>query len=247
MGTGQTRAPSTAAARVLVVDNDPTSRALLAAALPLAGFEVHTVTDGASAQRIVRQLDPGLVIMDVELPGMDGFALTRQWRRTGQLVPVVFLTARDTTEDKVTGLSAGGDDYLTKPFNLEELVARVRAILRRTCDTGAADSGVLAYADLELDQDSREASRAGHRVDLSCTEFTLLQYLMRHRGRVVSKSQILEDVWQGDWDRSPNVVETYISYLRRKVDGITTEDGSPLTPLIHTRRGVGYLLRQASS
>jgi two-component system OmpR family response regulator len=243
----QTRATTAPQARLLVVDNEPTIRRLLAAALPLAGFEVHTATDGLGALRVARQVDPDLLVMDLTLPGMDGFTVTRQLRRSGQRVPVLFLTARDTTQDKVTGLTVGGDDYLTKPFSLDELVARIRAILRRTRSSADLTANVLAYADLELDQDTREVTRAGRHLDLSPTEFTLLQYLMRNRGRVLSKTQILEHVWQCEWERSPNVVETYISYLRRKVDNVTNKDGSTVLPLIHTRRGVGYVLLQKPS
>jgi two-component system OmpR family response regulator len=233
-------------ARLLVVDDEPNIRELLATSLRFAGFEVHTAADGAAALRVARQLELDLVVLDVMLPDMDGFAVTRRLREKGQHVPVVFLTARDDTQDKVTGLTVGGDDYVTKPFSLEEVVARIRAVLRRTQPDADLSSSVLTYADLELDEDSHEVTRGGRVVELSPTEFKLLRYLMLNPGRVLSKTQILDHVWQYEWGGDANIVESYISYLRRKVDNVNAPDGTPVTPLIHTKRGVGYMLRQPS-
>ncbi len=234
----------------MVVDDEPNIRELLATSLRFAGFEVHSAADGASALRLVRQVDPDLVVLDVMLPDMDGFTLTRRLREKGQHVPVVFLTARDDTSDKVTGLTVGGDDYVTKPFSLEEVVARIRAVLRRTRPGEEdADEATLRYADLELDDDGHEVRRAGRTIDLSPTEFKLLRYLMLNAGRVLSKTQILDHVWQYDWGGDANIVESYISYLRRKIDAATPgplSDGVGVVvpvPLIHTKRGVGYVLR----
>lgn len=239
--TGPTEGPE---ARLLVVDDEPNIRELLATSLRFAGFEVHAAADGATALRLARQVEPDLVVLDVMLPDMDGFAVTRRLREKGQHVPVLFLTARDDTSDKVTGLTVGGDDYVTKPFSLEEVVARIRAVLRRTRPDIELDTSVLRYADLELDEDSHEVRRAGRTIDLSPTEFKLLRYLMLNPGRVLSKSQILDHVWQYDWGGDANIVESYISYLRRKIDAAPGPDGAALQPLIHTKRGVGYLLRQ---
>ena len=233
-------------ARLLVVDDEPNIRELLATSLRFAGFEVHTAADGAAALRVARQLELDLVVLDVMLPDMDGFAVTRRLREKGQHVPVVFLTARDDTQDKVTGLTVGGDDYVTKPFSLEEVVARIRAVLRRTQPDADLSTSVLTYADLELDEDSHEVTRGGRVVELSPTEFKLLRYLMLNPGRVLSKTQILDHVWQYEWGGDANIVESYISYLRRKVDNVNAPDGTPVTPLIHTKRGVGYMLRQPS-
>jgi len=233
-------------ARLLVVDDEPNIRELLATSLRFAGFEVHAAADGGSALRLARDLEPDLVVLDVMLPDMDGFTVTRRLREKGRHVPVLFLTARDDTADKVQGLTVGGDDYVTKPFSLEEVVARIRAVLRRTSAAAVDDSNVIRYADLELDEDSHEVRRAGREIDLSPTEFKLLRYLMLNAGRVLSKTQILDHVWQYDWGGDANIVESYISYLRRKVDTLTGPDGERLPPLIHTKRGVGYLLRSAS-
>ena len=229
-----------------MVDDEPNIRELLATSLRFAGFEVHAAGDGATALRLVKQVNPDLVVLDVMLPDMDGFTLTRRLREKGHHVPVVFLTARDDTSDKVTGLTVGGDDYVTKPFSLEEVVARIRAVLRRTRPgDDVADDATLRYADLELDDDGHEVRRAGRTIDLSPTEFKLLRYLMLNAGRVLSKTQILDHVWQYDWGGDANIVESYISYLRRKIDAPQAgadDDAAPL-PLIHTKRGVGYVLR----
>ena len=235
-----------AEARLLVVDDEPNIRELLATSLRFAGFEVHAAADGRTALRMARELEPDLLVLDVMLPDMDGFTVTRRLREKGQHMPVLFLTARDDTSDKVQGLTVGGDDYVTKPFSLEEVVARIRAILRRTAPLDDAASNVPRYADLELDDDSHEVRRAGQEIELSPTEFKLLRYLMVNAGRVLSKTQILDHVWQYDWGGDANIVESYISYLRRKVDSVTGPDGEKLPPLIHTKRGFGYLLRSTS-
>jgi two-component system OmpR family response regulator len=192
--------------------------------------------------RLAREVQPDLMVLDVMLPDMDGFTVTRRLRETGQHVPVLFLTARDETADKVAGLTVGGDDYVTKPFSLEEVVARIRAVLRRTGGERHDDAAVLRYADLELDEDSHDVRRGGRPVDLSPTEFKLLRYLMLNAGRVLSKAQILDHVWEYDWGGDGNIVESYISYLRRKIDA-PAGDGPAPVPLIHTKRGVGYVLR----
>lgn len=224
-------------AKLLVVEDEPNIRELLSTSLRFAGFEVHTAGDGATALRLAETQRPDLLVLDVMLPDMDGFAVTRRLRDQGRQMPVVFLTARDATDDKVTGLTVGGDDYVTKPFSLEEVVARIRAVLRRTSGPSGADVGRLSFADLELDEDSREVRRTGRAVDLSPTEFKLLRYLMLNPNRVLSKSQILDHVWDYDFRGESGIVESYISYLRRKVDADSA------VPLIHTRRGVGYVLR----
>jgi len=241
-----TAAPHTPEARLLVVDDEPNIRELLATSLRFAGFEVHAAADGGAALRLAKQVQPDLLVLDVMLPDMDGFTVTRRLRDKGQHVPVLFLTARDDTADKITGLTVGGDDYVTKPFSLEEVVARIRAILRRTQAGEVASASLLTYEDLELDEDSHEVRRAGQVVDLSPTEFKLLRYLLLNPGRVLSKAQILDHVWQYDWGGDANIVESYISYLRRKVDQVQRPDGTKVTPLIQTKRGVGYMLRKPS-
>jgi two-component system OmpR family response regulator len=223
-----------AEARLLVVDDEPNIRELLTASLRFAGFEVVPAADGAQALTLADQHRPDLVVLDVMLPDMDGFTVTRKLRERGRDMPILFLTARDETGDKVQGLTIGGDDYVTKPFSLEEVVARIRAVLRRV---GAeADSGRLVFHDLELDEDSHEVRRAGAPVELSPTEFKLLRYLLLNPNRVLSKSQILDHVWAYDFHGESGIVESYISYLRRKIDVVDPA-------LIHTKRGVGYVLR----
>ncbi|MFD6141872.1 response regulator transcription factor [Promicromonospora sp. NPDC060271] len=233
---------ATPEARLVVVDDEPNIRELLSTSLRFAGFEVHAAADGNGALQLVRDVEPDLVVLDVMLPDMDGFTVTRRMRATGRHTPVVFLTAKDDTQDKVQGLTVGGDDYVTKPFSLEEVVARIRAVLRRTGVPTPEEEAVLHVGDLEMDEDSHEVRRAGVEVDLSPTEFKLLRYLMLNSGRVLSKAQILDHVWQYDWGGDANIVESYISYLRRKIDTLEV-DGETLPPLIHTKRGVGYLLR----
>ena len=219
--------------RILVVDDEPRITDLVAMALRYEGFEVATAGTGRAGLKLVEEFRPALVVLDVMLPDMDGFAVTERLAVDRVKVPVLFLTARDAVEDKVRGLTLGGDDYVTKPFSIEELVARIRALLRRT--DPVAESGPLVFVDLELDEETHEVRRAGTTVDLTATEFRLLRYLMQNAPRVLSKAQILDHVWQYDFGGDANIVETYVSYLRRKVDGIGP-------PLIHTVRGVGYRL-----
>ncbi len=224
--------------RLLVVDDEPNIRELLGASLRFAGFDVRTAGSGAEALAEAKSNRPDLVVLDIMLPDMDGFEVLRRLRSDGSTLPVVFLTARDATEDKVTGLTLGGDDYVAKPFSLEEVVARIRAVLRRT-DGAATESGRLVVADLELDEDAHEVRRAGRSVSLSPTEFKLLRYLMLNAGRVLSKAQILDHVWEYDFAGESAIVESYISYLRRKVDVAEPK-------LLHTVRGIGYVLRPGS-
>ena len=233
-------------ARLLVVDDEPNIRDLLASSLRFAGFEVVTAADGNGALKAAQAegAEPDLIVLDVMLPDMDGFTVARRLRERDVTTPILFLTARDDMADKVQGLTVGGDDYVTKPFGLEEVVARIRAILRRTRAVEGEDDGILKVADLILDEDAHEVHRAGVEVDLSPTEFKLLRYLMLNAGRVVSKAQILDHVWEYDWNGDAAIVESYISYLRRKVDQIEGRDGKPVAPLIQTRRGVGYMLRE---
>lgn len=229
---------TTPEARLLIVEDEPNIRELLATSLKFAGFEVATAGDGTTALAEAEQWGPDLVVLDVMLPDMDGFTVTRRMRATGRHVPVLFLTARDSVEDKIKGLTVGGDDYVTKPFSLEEVIARIRAVLRRTGGaTGQDEGATLRFEDLTLDEDTYEVRRAGRLVELSPTEFKLLRYLMVNANRVVSKTQILDHVWDYDFRGEAGIVESYISYLRRKIDV------EPALPLIHTKRGVGYVLR----
>jgi len=222
-------------ATVLIVDDEEYIRDLVSSAMRIAGFEVRSANDGHAALTAVSSQHPDLVILDVGLPGVDGFEVCRRMRDEGDATPVIFLTARDANEDKVSGFTKGGDDYVTKPFSLEELVARVRAVLRRSRESEPTSR--LRYEDLELDEDTMRVTRGDRQVKLSPTEFKLLRYLLLNRERVVSKSQILDHVWQYDFDGNASVVENYISYLRKKVD-----EGN--TPLLHTVRGFGYVLRR---
>jgi two-component system OmpR family response regulator len=234
-------------ASLLVVDDEPNIRELLSASLRFVGFKVVSAATGADALAAVARERPDLVVLDVMLPDMNGFAVVRRLReeagphpRTGadDRLPVLFLTAKDGVEDKISGLTAGGDDYVTKPFSLEELIARIRAILRRT--GGGSDDGRLVAGDLELDTVGHQVLRGGQPVSLSPTEFKLLAYLMANADRVVSKLQILDHVWAYDFGGDLSIVESYISYVRRKVD--SGADGA--AKLIHTVRGVGYVLRR---
>ncbi|MGN6523351.1 MAG: response regulator transcription factor [Actinomycetes bacterium] len=228
----------TAEARLLVVDDEPNIVELLSASLRFSGFEVATARTGTEALKVYKEFEPDLLVLDVMMPGVDGFDVVRRLRSEGRRTPVLFLTAKDATEDKVTGLTLGGDDYVTKPFSLEEVVARIRAILRRHGLTeDVSDTGRLTYADIELDDDTHEVWKAGELIQLSPTEFNLLRYFLQNASRVVSKAQILDHVWHYDFGGDANVVESYVSYLRRKVD--TTEPR-----LLHTIRGVGYTLRK---
>jgi two-component system OmpR family response regulator len=221
--------------RLLLVDDEENLRSMLEAALRHTGFDVHPVATGRDALDAVPSVRPDLIVLDVMLPDLDGFEVCRRLRSDGEHTPVLFLTARDGTEDKVRGLTLGGDDYLVKPFSLDELVARVNAVLRRA---GLAKPGSrLQCADLEMDDDAHRVTRAGVDVSLSPTEYNLLRYLLVNQGRVVSKAQILDHVWQYDFGGDGGVVETYIGYLRRKIDNVEPR-------LIQTIRGVGYSLRQ---
>ena len=225
-------------ARVLVVDDEPNIVELLSASLRFVGFDVATAADGVQALDVARSFRPDLLVLDVMMPGMDGFGLLRRLRDDGVRSPVLFLTARDSVEDKITGLTLGGDDYVTKPFSLEEVVARIRSVLRRSGALAELPSSSrMTFADIELDDDTHEVWKAGEPVGLSPTEFTLLRYLMINAGTVLSKPRILDHVWNYDFGGEVNVVESYVSYLRRKID--TTEPR-----LLHTLRGVGYVLRQ---
>jgi two-component system OmpR family response regulator len=224
-----------AEATVLVVDDEEYIRDLVTSSLRLAGFTARAVPDGSQAFAALERDRPDLVILDVRLPGMDGFEVCRKLRADGNEVPVIFLTARDTPEDRLSGFTKGGDDYVTKPFSLEELIARVRAVLRRG-RPAAGRGGSLSYADLVLDEETMRVTRAGKPIRLSPTEFKLLRYLLLNAERVLSKAQILDHVWQYDFNGKSGVVENYISYLRKKIDVVEP-------PLIHTVRGFGYVLR----
>ena len=223
-------------AQLLVVEDEPNILELLAASLRYAGFEVISASAGTEAVQAAQRYRPDLIVLDVMLPDMDGFDVVRRLRGGGDRIPVVFLTARDAMDDKIRGLTLGGDDYVTKPFSLEEVIARIRAVLRRTRGDGAEPTPRLKFADLELDEDSHEVWRAGQPVQLSPTEFKLLRYFMGNANRVLSKMQILDHVWDYDFRGDTGIVESYVSVLRRKVD--STEPR-----LIHTLRGVGYVLR----
>jgi two-component system, OmpR family, response regulator len=229
---------TTPEARVLVVDDEDNIVELLSVSLKFQGFEVHTAKNGPAALDLAREVKPDAVILDVMMPGMDGFGVLRRLRADGIDAPALFLTARDSLQDKIAGLTLGGDDYVTKPFSLEEVVARLRVILRRT-GKGVTEprDARLAFADIELDEDTHEVWKAGTPVSLSPTEFTLLRYFVINAGTVLSKPKILDHVWRYDFGGDVNVVESYVSYLRRKID--TGEKR-----LLHTLRGVGYVLRE---
>jgi two-component system OmpR family response regulator len=224
-------------ARLLVVEDEPNILELLSGSLRFAGFDVETATNGGEAVQAAQRHRPDLIVLDVMLPDFDGFDVVRRLRSGGTRTPVVFLTARDAVEDRIKGLTLGGDDYVTKPFSLEEVLARIRAVLRRSRMGAAAEpSPRLTFADLELDEESHEVWRGGGSVMLSPTEFKLLRYLMANAGRVLSKAQILDHVWNYDFRGDAGIVESYVSALRRKVDNTEPR-------LIHTLRGVGYVLR----
>ena len=229
--------PDSSNHRILVVDDESSISDLISTSLRFVGFEVRTAATGSEALRVAEEFKPHAVVLDVMLPDLDGFEVCRQMRSEGLNIGVLFLTAKDGMEDKVAGLTIGGDDYMTKPFSLEELVARLRALLRRIgvveIDT---DDEKIRFADLELDEATHEVRRAGQLLEMSPTEFQLLRYLLINADRVVSKSQILDHVWQYDFRGDAGIVETYISYLRKKIDTFDP-------PLIHTVRGVGYRLR----
>src|SRR4051812_21715649 len=221
--------------RILVVDDEPNIVDVVAMALRFQGFAVDSAGTGADAVAAVSAFRPDLIVLDVMLPDMEGFEVARRLGAQQARVPIIFLTARDATEDKIRGLTIGGDDYVTKPFSLEELVARVRTILRRAGLT-EPESNRLVFEDLELDDDAHEVTRAGRLVELTATEYRLLRYLMLNPRRVLTRAQLLEHVWDYDFGGDARVLETYVSSLRKKVDKLGP-------PLIHTVRGVGYALR----
>ncbi len=229
---------NTARQRILVVDDEPSIVDAVSTALRYVGFEVREATNGRVALVTAQESPPDLIVLDVMLPDLDGFEVTRRLRQDGVKVPVLFLTAKDSVEDRVAGLGVGGDDYVVKPFSLAEIVARVRAVLRRTY--GEEDERQLKFADVVLDEDTREVWRAGTPLRLTATEFNLLRFFMLNPRRVVSKPQILDHVWHYDFGGESNVVETYVSYLRRKLDQLGP-------PLIETIRLVGYALREQRS
>ncbi|MEU2432306.1 response regulator transcription factor [Streptomyces sp. NPDC007861] len=236
-GRADLRRPDGGPVRVLVVDDEASLTELLSMALRYEGWQVRSAGDGAGAVRSARGFRPDAVILDMMLPDMDGLAVLSRLRRELPDVPVLFLTAKDAVEDRIAGLTAGGDDYVTKPFSLEEVVARLRGLIRRSGAAAAVRSeSLLVVGDLTLDEDSHEVTRGGVSIHLTATEFELLRYLMRNPRRVLSKAQILDRVWSYDFGGQANVVELYISYLRRKID-------AGRSPMIHTRRGAGYLIK----
>ncbi|MFI6640314.1 response regulator transcription factor [Streptomyces sp. NPDC050504] len=229
--------PDGSPVRVLVVDDEAPLSELLSMALRYEGWQVRSARDGAGAVRAARDFRPDAVVLDVMLPDMDGLSVLGRLRADDAGVPVLFLTAKDAVEDRIAGLTAGGDDYVTKPFSLEEVVARLRGLIRRSGGAGPRASGSrLAVGDLVLDEDSHEVSRDGRHIHLTATEFELLRFLMRNPRRVLSKAQILDRVWSYDFGGQANVVELYVSYLRKKID-------AGRSPMIHTRRGAGYLIK----
>lgn len=221
--------------RILIVDDEPSIRDLLTTSLRFAGFGVRAVSNGAQTISAVLEEEPDLIILDVMLPDMNGFSVTKRLRTAGYTAPILFLTAKDDTEDKIMGLTVGGDDYVTKPFSLDEIVARIKAILRRTIHE--EEDAVISAGPLVMDQDTHEVTVDGKSVDLSPTEFKLLRYMMLNPNRVLSKTQILDHVWEYDFNGDAGIVESYISYLRRKLDQLSEE------PLIQTKRGFGYMLK----
>jgi two-component system OmpR family response regulator len=225
--------------RVLVVDDEPALSELLSMALRYEGWDVRSAAGGLEAVRTARDFRPDAVVLDMMLPDIDGLEVLRRLRADGGDVPVLFLTARDAVQDRVAGLTAGGDDYVTKPFSLEEVVARIRALVRRTTVLASDDSSVLTVGDLTLDEDSHEVFRGEGQVQLTATEFELLRYLMRNPRRVLTKAQILDRVWNYDFGGQANIVELYVSYLRKKID-------AGRSPMIHTLRGAGYVLKPAA-
>ncbi|MCK3769851.1 response regulator transcription factor [Microbacterium aerolatum] len=231
------RRPDGSPLRILAVDDEQMLTDLLAMALRMEGWEVRTASSGLEALQVARDFEPDALVLDIMMPDLDGMSVLRRLRESGNLVPVLFLTAKDAVGDRVAGLTAGGDDYVTKPFSLEEVIARLRAIIRRT-GVATADDGqsILRVGDLTLNEDSHEVERDGTEIELTATEFELLRYLMRNERRVLSKAQILDRVWSYDFGGKSSVVELYISYLRKKID-------AGRTPLLHTVRGVGYMIK----
>jgi two-component system, OmpR family, response regulator len=230
------RRPDGTPIRVLVVDDEPSLAELLSSVLRYEGWEIQTASTGAGAVRMARDFKPDAVVLDVMLPDYDGFEVLRRLRTTLPNVCVLFLTARDALEDRIAGITAGGDDYVTKPFSLEEVLARLRGLLRRAGLARARGGTELTVGDLTMDEDAREVRRGGEEIELTATEFELLRFLMRNPRRVLSKAQILDRVWNYDFGGQAHVVELYISYLRKKID-------ADREPLIHTVRGVGYVLK----
>ncbi|MFF5055916.1 response regulator transcription factor [Micromonospora sp. NPDC000663] len=238
-GRIELRRPDGEPVRVLVVDDEATLTDLLSMALRYEGWQVRSAGNGMAALSAARQFQPDAVVLDVMLPDLDGFQVLRRLREHAPTVPVLFLTARDAVEERIAGLTVGGDDYVTKPFSLEEVIARLRALLRRSgFAVTAREDAVLTVGDLSLDEDSHEVRRADQLITLTATEFELLRYLMRNPRRVLSKAQILDRVWNYDFGGQANVVELYISYLRKKID-------AGRAPMIHTLRGAGYVLKPA--
>ncbi|MEV7621299.1 response regulator transcription factor [Microbacterium sp. NPDC089321] len=231
------RRPDGTPLRILAVDDEPMLTDLLAMALRMEGWEVRTAASGLEALQVAREFEPDALVLDVMMPDLDGMSVLRRLRESGNLVPVVFLTAKDAVADRIAGLTAGGDDYVTKPFSLEEVIARLRAVIRRSGQVHADDEqSILRVADLSLNEDSHEVMRGDDEIELTATEFELLRFLMRNERRVLSKAQILDRVWSYDFGGKSSVVELYISYLRKKID-------AGRTPLLHTVRGVGYMIK----
>ncbi|MFI2755051.1 response regulator transcription factor [Cellulomonas sp. P22] len=226
--------------RALVVDDEPTLAELLSTALRYEGWQVEHALTGHAAIKLAKSFDPDVILLDIMLPDMSGLDVLRRIRANDPLVPVLFLTAKDAVEDRIAGLTAGGDDYVTKPFSLEEVVARLRALLRRVGVVSEREEAVLVVGDLRMDEDSHEVWRGDQEIRLTATEFELLRYFMRNPRRVLSKAQILDRVWQYDFGGQANIVELYVSYLRRKID-------AGRAPMIHTLRGVGYVLKPAET
>ncbi len=230
--------PDGSPVRVLVVDDEPSLAELLASVLRSEGWEIRTAADGSSAVRAAREFEPDAVVLDIMLPDFDGLEVLRRVRGELPHVCVLFLTARDAVHDRVAGITAGGDDYVTKPFSIEEVLARLRGLLRRAGIARTRTGNQISVGDLSMDEDAREVRRDGRLIELTATEFELLRFLMRNPRRVLSKAQILDRVWNYDFGGQAHVVELYISYLRKKID-------TDRVPLIHTVRGVGYVLRPA--
>ncbi|MET1053373.1 MAG: response regulator transcription factor [Mycetocola sp.] len=226
------------AIRVLVVDDERSLTDLLKMALRYEGWEIRTADTGRGALTVAREFRPDAIVLDIMLPDLDGLTVLQRLRTDGDDVPVLFLTAKDALDERIAGLTAGGDDYVTKPFSLEEVVARLRGLIRRSTLTAASDDSILTIGDLSLDEDSHEVTRAGSPIELTATEYELLRYLMRNPRRVLSKAQILDRVWSYDFEGKSSVVEIYISYLRKKID-------AGREPMIHTVRGAGYMLKPA--
>ena len=224
--------------RILAVDDEPSLTELLTIAMRYEGWQVTTAATGLEAVRAAREVHPDAIVLDIMLPDFDGLEVMRRIRTEQPDLPVIFLTAKDAVSDRITGLTAGGDDYVTKPFSLEELIARLRGLLRRSGAAAWASRSLLQVGDLVMDEDSHEVTRGGEDIRLTATEFELLRFLMRNPKRVLSKAQILDRVWNYDFGGQANVVELYISYLRKKND-------AGRTPMIHTMRGAGYILRPA--